>query len=71
LLRQLDYGTQLAGEYPGQRQPRQSSLPVSGGRPGGYWDIKDSKGQPVPSGLYLAILSTGWNQSVKKVVVVR
>ncbi|MBI5805534.1 S8 family serine peptidase [candidate division TA06 bacterium] len=71
MLRQLDYGTQLAGEYPGQRQPRQSSLPVSGGRPGGYWDLKDDKGQPAPSGLYLVILSTGWNQSVKKVVVVR
>lgn len=71
MLRQLDYGTQLAGEYPGQRQPRQSSLPVTGGRPGGYWDLKDDKGQPAPSGLYLVILSTGWNQSVKKVVVVR
>ena len=44
MLRQLDYGTQLAGEYPGQRQPRQSLLPVSGGRPGGYWDLKDEKG---------------------------
>jgi len=71
MLRQMDYGTQLAGEYPGQHQPRQSSLPVSGGRPCGYWDLKDDKGQPAPSGLYLAILSTGWNQSVKKVVVVR
>jgi hypothetical protein len=71
MLRQLDYGTQLAGEYPGQRQPRQSSLPVTGGRPGGYWDLKDDKGQPAPSGLYLVILSTGWNQSVRKVVVVR
>ncbi|MDP2807391.1 MAG: S8 family serine peptidase, partial [bacterium] len=71
MLRQLDYGTQLAGEYPGQRQPRQASLPVTGGRPGGYWDLKDDKGKPAPSGLYLVILSTGWNQSVKKVVVVR
>ena len=71
MLRQLDYGTQLAGEYPGQRQPRQASLPVTGGRPGGYWDLKDEKGQPAPSGLYLVILSTGWNQSVRKVVVVR
>ena len=71
MLRQMDYGTQLAGEYPGQRQPRPSSLPVSGGNPGGYWDLKDDKGQPAPSGLYLVILSTGWNQSVKKVVVVR
>ncbi len=71
MLRQLDYGTQLAGEYPGQRLPRQSSLPVAGGRPGGYWDLKDDKGKPAPSGLYLVILSTGWNQSVKKVVVVR
>ncbi|MBI4726324.1 S8 family serine peptidase [candidate division TA06 bacterium] len=71
MLRQMDYGTQLAGEYPGQRQPRQSLLPITGGRPGGYWDMKDDKGQPAPSGLYLVILSTGWNQSVKKVVVVR
>ncbi|MDO9390231.1 MAG: S8 family serine peptidase [bacterium] len=71
MLRQMDYGTQLAGEYPGQRQPRPSSLPVTGGNPGGYWDLKDDKGKPAPSGLYLVILSTGWNQSVKKVEVVR
>jgi len=71
MIRQLDFGTQLAGEYPGKRPPRQSSQPVAAGRPGGFWDLKDGQGKPAPSGLYLVILSTGWNQSVKKVVVVR
>jgi subtilisin family serine protease len=67
-VRKLDYGTQLAGEYPGKRD---AVMQRSGGRPGGFWDLKDSKGNPAPSGLYLVVLSTGWNQSVKKVVIIR
>jgi hypothetical protein len=67
-VRVIDCGSQLAGEYPGQRDVVKQR---KAGRPGGFWDLKDSNGNPVPSGLYLVVLSTGWNQSVKKVVVIR
>ena len=68
LIRLLDLGQQMAGDYPGliDRIRNRSS-----GRQPAYWDLKDDRGRPVPSGLYLALLSTGWGQSLKKVMVVR
>jgi hypothetical protein len=36
-----------------------------------FWDLRDYKGNPVPGGLYIALLTTGWNQSSKKIMVIR
>lgn len=68
LIRLLDLGQKLAGDYPGliDRIRNRSS-----GREAAYWDLKDDRGRPVPSGLYLTLLSTGWGQSLRKVMVVR
>jgi len=68
LVRSLDMGQQLAGEYPGLidmvRHRTSSRQPA-------FWDLRNARGQPVASGLYLALLSTGWGQSSKKIVVLR
>jgi len=68
LIRELDLGQQLAGEYPGLIDRVRDR---SGSRKPAYWDLKNDRGQPVPGGLYLALLSTGWGQSSRKIMVIR
>ncbi|MDI6740003.1 MAG: S8 family serine peptidase [Candidatus Edwardsbacteria bacterium] len=68
LVRQIELGQQLAGQYPSQMDRAKRR---TGGSKAAVWDLKDSKGNAVPGGMYLALLTTGWNQSSKKVVVLR
>lgn len=63
LVRKIDLGN-VPGSYPLSFQFNDSQKPA-------YWDLKNEKGQPVPGGLYIALLTTGWNQSSKKIVVLR
>ncbi len=68
LIRALDLGQQLAGEYPGTiDQIRQRN----GSRQPAFWDLKNDQGRTVSSGLYLALLSTGWGQSSRKIMILR
>ncbi len=63
LVRTLGLGSRPAS-YP-------VPLVVAGSQVPAIWDLKDDRGNPVPSGLYIAQLSTGWNQSSRKIVVIR
>lgn len=67
-VRELDLGQQLAGEYPGLIDRVRDR---TGTRPPAFWDLKNDRGQPVPGGLYLALLNTGWGQSTRKIMVLR
>lgn len=68
LVRSLDLGQQLAGQYPGLIDKIRQR---TGSRQPAFWDLKNDRGQPVASGLYLALLSTGWGQSSRKIMVLR
>lgn len=68
LVRSLDLGQQLAGQYPGLIDKIRQR---TGSRQPAFWDLKNDRGQPVASGLYLALLSTGWGQSSRKIMVIR
>ena len=68
MIRKIDLGEKLAGAYPSRINVIKDRL--SSQQPA-RWDLKDDQGKPVPSGLYLALMTTGWNQSCKKVVVLR
>jgi len=63
MVRKIELGNVL-GSYPIPFERNDSQRPA-------FWDLKNDKGQPVPGGLYIALLSTGWNQSSKKIVVLR
>lgn len=63
LVRTLDLGSRPAS-YP-------VPLGVTGSQEPALWNLKDDRGNPVPSGLYIVQLSTGWSQSSKKIVVIR
>lgn len=69
LVRRIELGQQLAGQYPPLKFNRARGR--SGVGAGAFWDLRDDAGGPVPAGMYLALLSTGWNQSTRKVVVLR
>jgi hypothetical protein len=69
LVRQIELGRQLAGQYPPLRFNRIKQR--ASGSAAAFWDLRDAKGGAVPGGMYLATLSTGWNQTSKKVVVLR
>jgi len=68
MIRKLDLGERLAGSYPSQINIIKNRI---GSQQPAFWDLKDDKGQPVPSGLYIALMTTGWNQSSKKIMVLR
>ncbi len=68
LVRSIDLGQQLAGQYPGLIDKIRQR---TGSRQPAFWDLRNDRGQPVPSGLYLALLSTGWGQSSRKIMVIR
>lgn len=67
-IRKLDLGERLAGSYPSQINIIKNR---TGSQQPAFWDLNDDKGKPVPSGLYIALLTTGWNQSSKKIMVLR
>lgn len=68
LVRSLNLGQQLAGQYPGLIDKIRHR---TGSRQPAFWDLKNDRGQPVAGGLYLALLSTGWGQSSRKIMVIR
>ncbi len=68
MVRQLDLGEKLAGSYPSQINLIKDRI---GSQQPAFWDLKDDRGQPVAGGLYIALMTTGWNQSSKKIMVLR
>ncbi|MBU1577718.1 MAG: hypothetical protein KJ869_11025 [Candidatus Edwardsbacteria bacterium] len=68
MVRKLDLGERLAGSYPSQINIIKNR---TGSQHPAFWDLKDDRGQPVASGLYIALMTTGWNQSSKKIMVLR
>jgi hypothetical protein len=68
VVRSLNVGQQLAGEYPGLIDKVRGR---SGSRQPAFWDLRNDQGRPVSGGLYLALLSTGWGQSSRKIMVLR
>ena len=69
LVRRIELGQLLGGQYPAIKADRIKRR--TGGNAAAFWDLKDARGEPVPGGMYLALLTTGWSQSSKKVVVLR
>lgn len=63
MVRKLELGS-LLGSYPISFERDDTQRPA-------FWDLKDDRGQPVASGLYIALMTTGWNQSSKKIMVIR
>jgi hypothetical protein len=68
MIRSLNLGERLAGSYPSQINIIKNRI---GSQQPAFWDLKDDRGQPVASGLYIALMTTGWNQSSKKIMVLR
>lgn len=69
MVRKIGLGAQLGGQHPAIKSERIKGR--TGGNAAAWWDLRDATGGPVPGGMYLALLTTGWNQSSKKVVVLR
>jgi hypothetical protein len=63
MVRKLELGS-LLGSYPISFERDDTQRPA-------FWDLKDDRGQPVAGGLYIALMTTGWNQSSKKIMVLR
>lgn len=68
MIRSLNLGERLAGSYPSQINIIKNRI---GSQQPAFWDLKDDRGQPVAGGLYIALMTTGWNQSSKKIMVLR
>jgi len=61
LVKKIPLGQKMPGRYKDR----------SGFWAEAFWDGKNERGEPVASGIYLCLLTTGWESSVKKIALRR